>query len=206
MTPDDGFGQGNYVEETITIANSEPTISSVNISPNNTVYNDDVLNCSATASDVDQAVTPSYTWDVNGNTYIGSTLNLSNVSVLPSAVIVCTASVTDNQGASVSASSSVTIDNRAPTVATPSISPASAYSDTTLSCSAAITDSDGESPSESFDWQIAGSSIGTGASITLDYSFVSIGDSVSCVVTATDGSGEIAEASSAVIVQNTAPR
>ena len=205
VTPDDGFGQGNYVEETITIANSEPTISSVNISPNNTVYNDDVLSCSATASDVDQSVTPSYTWDVNGNTYIGSTLNLSNVSVLPAAVIICTASVTDNQGASVSASSSVTIDNRAPTVATPLISPASAYSDTTLSCSAAIADSDGESPSENFDWQIAGASIGAGASITLDHSFVSIGDSVTCVVTATDGSGEIAEASSAVIVQNTDP-
>ena len=205
VTPDDGYGLGNYVEETIAISNSDPAISSVTISPSNTVYNDDILTCLAIASDIDQSITPSYTWNVNGNTYIGTSLDLSNVSALPSDIISCTASVTDNQGASASASASVTIDNRAPSVATPALTPSSVYSNSTLSCSAVVSDSDGETPTEDIDWQVGGLSIGSGASITLDNSLVSVGDSVDCIVTATDETGDTGQASGSVTILNTDP-
>lgn len=205
VTPDDGYGTGNYAELSITITNSEPIISSVIISPMNTVYNDDVLTCLATASDVDQVVTPSYIWEVNGNIYIGSTLDLSNVSAPPSGVVTCTASVADNQGASVSASTSVTIDNRVPLVGNPVISPALAYSNSSLSCSAFVSDPDGETPSESVAWQVGGVSIGIGATISLHHSLVSPGDSLSCILTATDNSGEMGEAISSIVIQNTVP-
>ena len=80
VTPNDGYVDGDFSEVAITISNSIPTVSSPVISSNGGTYNDSVLTCSATASDVDEVVTPIYTWDVNGSIYNGATIDLSNYS------------------------------------------------------------------------------------------------------------------------------
>ena len=58
VTPNDGYVDGTFSEVAITISNSIPTVSSPVISSNGGMYNDSVLTCSATASDVDEIVTP----------------------------------------------------------------------------------------------------------------------------------------------------
>ena len=52
VTPNDGYIDGNFGLSSITISNSLPTISSVAIAPS-TANNDDVLTCSAVATDAD---------------------------------------------------------------------------------------------------------------------------------------------------------
>ena len=79
MTPNDGYVDGDFSEVAITISNSIPTVSSPVISSSGGTYNDSVLTCSATASDVDEIVTPTYSWDVNGSIYNGATIDLGRV-------------------------------------------------------------------------------------------------------------------------------
>ena len=98
VTPTDGYSQGNFTEVNTTIENSLPTITTPVISPSTTVYNDTVLTCSATASDVDQTVTPTYAWTVNGYTLTGTSLDLSTISTASGDMVTCTASVADSNG------------------------------------------------------------------------------------------------------------
>ena len=97
VTPNDGLMDGAFIEETIVVQNSAPVVSSVSVSPSSGLYNDTMLTCTAVASDVDQLVTPTYAWTVNGVTYSGATLDLSTTTAVPGDVVLCTASVTDTQ-------------------------------------------------------------------------------------------------------------
>ena len=133
VTPTDGYSQGNFTEVNTTIENSLPTITTPVISPSTTVYNDTVLTCSATASDVDQTVTPTYAWTVNGYTLTGASLDLSTISTSSGDMVTCTASVADANGGQDSASNSVTILNRSPSIDSITLSP-SALQQTIWSC------------------------------------------------------------------------
>ena len=79
VTPDDGYTDGSYTEVSVTIANSDPTLTTPVISSSSGgVYNDSILTCTSTASDADEVVTPTYSWNVGGTTVTGSTVDLSN--------------------------------------------------------------------------------------------------------------------------------
>ena len=99
MTPNDGYADGPYTEMNITVSNSDPTLTSPVISAaSGTVYNDSVLTCSSTASDADEVVSATYSWNIGGATVTGSTVDLSNYSVSVGDSIECTASVSDSHG------------------------------------------------------------------------------------------------------------
>ena len=69
--------------QTDAVVNSEPVIPSASITPNSGVLNDMSLTCSATVSDLDETVTPVYTWTVAGQAVVGNPLDLSMYSVMP---------------------------------------------------------------------------------------------------------------------------
>jgi hypothetical protein len=48
VTPNDGLENGNYLEEMITISNSNPTVTTPTISPSSNIYVNTLLTCSAT--------------------------------------------------------------------------------------------------------------------------------------------------------------
>lgn len=204
VTPNDGYSDGAYTEQNVVIENSLPTIDSISISPN-TATNDDVLTCSAVASDADQTLVPSYEWTVGVLTIAGPTLDLSSTQALPNDVVVCTANVTDNAGASASSSASLVVENRPPTLSNISITPSSAFTNSVLSCSASSSDIDGETTTETIDWQVNGLSVGGGSTLVLDNTLVSVGETVECQVTVTDPSGESASLTTGIAIQNIAP-
>ena len=117
VTPNDGLVDGATGTAEIVIQNTAPTLSSLSISPSTAVYNDGLLTCSGIATDPDETPTLTYQWTmggvVQGN---GPTLDLSYTTALPNDTIVCTATATDSDGATDTNSTSVTIDNRNPTV------------------------------------------------------------------------------------------
>ncbi len=60
VTPSDGITTGDIGEAVVTIQNTPPILSGLIISPNGSVYNDDILTCSVTVTDPDETLTPSY--------------------------------------------------------------------------------------------------------------------------------------------------
>ena len=145
VTPNDGYTDGAYTEANITISNSDPTLTSPVISAaSGSVYNDSVLTCMSTASDADEVVSATYSWNIGGATVTSSTVDLSNYSVSVGDSVECTASVSDSNGGSATSSNSTLIVNRSPSISNVSVSPSSPGSQDVLTCSVTSSDLDGE--------------------------------------------------------------
>ena len=204
VTPNDGYVDGAYGHASVIIENTPPQIDALSLSPT-IAYNDSSLTCLATVSDVDQSVSATYTWMVGTQTYTGSVLDLATTAALPGMSVTCTATVEDSAGASVSSSQSIVLENREPNVASVSISPTAVYTNSSVSCSGTVSDDDGESPTISLDWSVGGNSIGTGSPFELDASLISVGDTLICTMTATDGYGGESIDTAQVTIENTDP-
>ena len=160
VTPNDGYIDGNHTEASC-IDNSEPDIDSI-INPS-TVYNDSILTCSATASDADETVIPTYEWTVGNATYTGNTLDLTSIGVMPNDLITCTAItiVREPPPNPPSQKPSKTVLLSSDLGITPSI----VYSDS-VTCSALLTDDDGETAIHYAVWFVNGNLVSTGDTMT----------------------------------------
>ena len=158
VTPNDGYVDGAYAEASITISNTNPTLTvpQISSSDGSNIYNDSVLTCSSTASDVDEPVTPTYSWSVGGNTYTGASLDLSITGASPTDSVECLVSVSDSNGGSATASAADTLDNRAPAVDMISFSPDPVYWNQDLSVTATYLDDDGDSVTPTYAWYESG--------------------------------------------------
>ena len=208
VTPNDGYTDGNYAEESIFISNTLPVISSATINSSNSpnTFIDSTLTCSATASDLDEVVTVSYSWTVNGASYTGSSLALSTISLSPNDIVECLASVSDSNGGTASSTATITIDNQAPSVSAVTITPnTGVLTNTELTCSATISDPEEGSLTPSYEWFIGGVSAGNSSIIQLDNALVSPTDAVECLASAIDSNGATDSASSTITVDNSTP-
>ena len=119
ITVTDNYGGSDTTSETITILNTDPTVSSpASISASPSPITTGVLTCSASFSDYnDGSLTPTYSWTLSDGTplaAIGDTLTIDSSSTNPTDEIFCTASATDNDGAPISSTTSVTVENTSP--------------------------------------------------------------------------------------------
>ena len=197
----DGYTQGAIASASVQIGNTAPDISVPVISPS-PAYNDDILTCSATATDVDQAVVVSYAWDVNGQVFTGATLDVSVLSVMPTTSIICTAQTIDDQLAVDTESSSVILENRAPVLSSHGVVPNIAYAGAELDCNAVFADPDNETLTVSYEWTIGSTVLSTSELFTLQESDAQAGDIITCSATASDGYGESTTSDAFVIVQS----
>lgn len=194
-----------------TVANSDPTVLSVSISPSSAT-NADTVTCSASASDADGgSPVLTYAWSDGGSGSAlgtGASLDLSTTGLGPSDVVRCTASATDGDGGLATGTADLTLDNRAP-VLTISLSPSTGVSSAdTLTCSAATVDADGDSVSTTFAWTVAG--VATAASTTSATTSTLVGafdygDTVTCTGTSADGHGGTDTDSASVTITNSPP-
>ena len=204
VTPSDGLMNGPAGTASITISNAAPTISSVTITPSSGVTSNDVLTCSASVQDADDTVTPTYSWNINGQSASGSSVNLANYAISGGDTVTCIAEADDGYAAPVTQSTSVTIDNQAPVISSISVTPTLLYSNSTATCTVQSQDPDGDPLTETITWFSNGQSIGSGSSITLT-GFASPGDTIACEVIVDDGSTSITDTSSPVVILNTLP-
>ena len=205
VTPNDGNVDGPFTETSVIIANSIPTVSNPIISSTGGVYNDSVLTCSATASDVDETVAPTYTWNINGSVYNGATIDLSNYTLSVADSITCSASVTDSNGGMASAQTSDVIENRDPVVSSVSISPSSPSSVQVMTCAATASDPDGETLSTGYEWFLNGASVEIMSTLDLSSVGASPFDLVECTTTVTDPTGATDSMTSSATVANSNP-
>ncbi len=217
ITPFDGTDSGTPVDSNhVVVANSPPTIESVEIFPAQ-AFENSTLECQVSGeADLDgDLVTLEYAWAVDGNTVAGATApTLTGIAFDKNQSVTCTATPNDGtvDGDPVT-SSPREILNTPPTVAAAVISPATATEASTLVCSADTpADVDpADTVTLTFDWLIDGATVltesapadGTSA---LDGTYFDRGDLVTCRITPGDGTdtGTPVE-SNGVVIENTPP-
>lgn len=208
VTPWDGTDSGAPVTSPgVTVQNSAPSVSGVVVNPTApTILS--TLTCSATTTtDVDlDTVTLTYNWVVAGSSlaYNSTTLTSSHFGTGDS--VYCTITPSDGSASGTTvASNTVTIGNSSPSVTSVSLTPTSATELTTFTCSATGADADGDPVTLSYAWEVTGVNIGA-LGTTLTGTWFNKNDTVTCVVTASDGSStSAATRSSTVTVSNSAP-
>ena len=204
VTPSDGLMNGTPGTASITIANAAPIISSVTITPSSGVTSNAVLTCSAIVQDADDTVSPTYYWNINGQSASGSSVNLANYAISGGDTVTCIVEANDGYAAPVTQSTSVTVDNQSPVISSISITPTLLYSNSPATCTVQSQDPDGDPLTETITWLANGQNIGGGSSITLT-GLTFPGDAITCQVSVSDGIISSIDTSSSITVQNTLP-
>jgi hypothetical protein len=204
ITPNDGISNGVAGMASVVIGNTAPTVGAVSVTPSGTVYNDELLACSATVTDPDETPTTSYEWSIGGNAVgTSSTLNLSTSGAMPGDTVVCTVTASDGVDA-VSNSGSQSIANRNPSIAA-SITTNGSNQNAELTCVGTATDDDQESATVTYEWFNGSTSLGSSNPLQLNSTLGSSGDVIECVATAMDTSGGMSSATASHTISNTAP-
>jgi hypothetical protein len=228
----DGDGGSSTADSSIQIANTDPTIDSIEILPSEGVEYDTVLSCAASASDADlETPTLSYQW-TSGDVELGviDTLQLVEGMVEPGDEVTCTVTATDSHGGTGVVNTMVSVENTTPTWLDEAvIDELNVFTGTTLTCSADAYDpNDGAlsveytwtGGSETIEFTGGGSDTGiqdtgapqpqtfwpaTGQTIALSVDNSDVGDEITCTAYAIDSNGEEIESISTVTVQNSVP-
>ena len=120
--------------------------------------------------------------------------------------LICTATAIDSDLETSTSSASVEIENTEPVVSGVSISSSSTglYNDSILTCSGTVSDPD-ESIAEQYSWELDSVLVGSASTLDLSTTAALPGDSISCIITATDTQGVSSSESSLLSVENRAP-
>ena len=208
LTPNDGGGDGDPGEASITIGNSAPTATAVSLSPT-TVYTNDTLTASVSTSDADgDSVGLTYAWTVDGvaSTETSASLNGTTAFAKGQEIVV---TVTPNDGTDAGSplsSSAITVSNTPPGAPTVSISPAEPEEDDDLVCTVDVdsTDADGDAISYSMSWTVDGvawtGSTTTWSGDTISADDTAKGETWTCTVTPNDGEDDGSTASAEATV------
>ena len=184
--------------------NGVPTQPTVVISPN-PATSSDTLTANATGSTDPEgsAVTYAYDWLLNGASsgYTSSTLASSATTKGDNWTVRATPS--DGTTTGPFAEDVITIGNEAPVVSNVSISPNNPSTQDDLTCSYNTSDADGDSVSVAFQWTMGGNTLSSTTDL-LEGPFQQ-GDTLTCTVTAYDGTDYGTPVSSSVTISNTVP-
>ncbi|MEC7984224.1 MAG: glycine-rich protein, partial [Myxococcota bacterium] len=198
---------GDVISDSIslTLGNREPSSPTVTLTPN-PAYIDSLLTCAPSGSSDDDgdSITYEYAWSVNGSS-LTETGNTLSSGFIATDVVSCTVTPSDGLLSGTAGQSSITIDNRAPSIDSITLSPDPLYTDDHLVATVASSDADGDSLALSYSWYGNGTIIQTGSDNTLHYSLFSKEDEIEVSVTADDGNDTSAPATASIICANTPP-
>jgi hypothetical protein len=194
ITANDGLVDSESVEITFDFFNTPPAISGITLEPEMPYLGDSIL-CEAIASDDEgDTIEMAYSWTITTTNEEGaeevneSTENPIDTSdLLEGDSVQCRATADDGHDTSSLTTDTIAlVVNTAPMVIDVTITPQTV--DSTLSCSATISDSESdlEDLMVSYEW-----TDGTGTVLssieTIDTTDMTIGDELTCTVTADDG-------------------
>ncbi|MDP2313789.1 MAG: hypothetical protein Q8P41_12850 [Pseudomonadota bacterium] len=207
-TPDDGTDTGTARTDSITISNTAPVLASVSLTPSSATEASTFTCTPAVATDVDgDAVTYTYAWYVNSAVVAPTSTTLTGTYFNRDSTVYCRVTPTDGStaGAAVS-SSTVTVDNTAPVLASVTLSSATPGTSDTLSASVSASDTDGDTVTYTYAWYVNGSVVAAAGSTLSGATYFDRGDTVYVRVTPTDGTDAgTAMTSSTATVTNATP-
>ena len=203
VSPFDGIDYGDPVSAgTVTVANSIPSILSLNITPGNP-HADDTLICSYPAfvdgdGDGDQST---IVWEING-VVVGEGDNLTG-GFVGGDTVGCSVIPFDGIDYGNAISQSTIIANTAPSIVDVTISPEPPRAGQTLTCNySGFLDIDNNNDASTIQWQLNG--VNTVSGPTFSGNFIE-GDLVGCVVTPFDGFIQGTPVGSTVTISNSVP-
>jgi fibronectin type 3 domain-containing protein len=219
VTASDGVHASSpTTSDPVTVVNAPPT-ATVSLSPTSPTTNQ-ILTATATKADGDgDPVTLTFTWKVNGTVKRTTTAPSALTDTFDLSVAgngdkgqVVSVEVTPSDGsvAGGTVSSSATVANSAPTLASASIQESTATTNATLhAIEGTTTDADGDVVTFAYQWSKNGVDIAGAASASLDMSVAGNGDKGDAIrvrITPTDGTANGASLTSAPLtVANSAP-
>ncbi len=205
VTPEDGTEPGASVSASATIANSPPTVASVQILPSGPTA-DSTLTCTWSGfSDADgDSDASAILWTVNGAS-AGTDTSLA-AGFTGGDNVACTVTPDDGRDTGTAVTETVSIENSPPLLSGVTLEPSEPDAEDTLTCTpGSTTDADGTTAfTYGYAWEVNGVGV-SGTSETLSGAF-GRDDTVLCTVTPHDGTedGDAVE-SSQVTVVNGAP-
>ena len=193
VTVTDDDGGSDSVSGTAVVTNADPSIIALTVPDGD---EGQTLTFSVNWTDPGSADTHTVAWDFGDSTSgAGAT---ATHAYADQGVYSVTVTVTDDDGGSVSASDTATINNVAPTIT--SISAPDGLEGTPISFSASATDPGADTLT--FSWTFGDSGTGTGDSLTHTYADQG---TYTVTLTVTDGDGGTATATETVVVGNAPP-
>ena len=178
VTSFDGYGASDSASETIVIVNTEPSLDqAAEIVSTPSPKTTGLLTCSASFSDYnDGSLSTSYTWTLSDGTILatsGSNYTIDESDTNPGDEIVCTASASDNDGASISSITSVIVENTDPDITSFVISPdTSVEASATLEMQVSYSDIDNQGLNAVYEWRSPqGSLLGSSNILPLNSSY-----------------------------------
>ena len=203
VTPYDGMSTGAALSDSVTISNTAPSLDAAAITPD-PAYTDDTMTC-AWDGFADADGDPDHStvaWTMDG-VVVGTETTLSGLFV-GGDLVLCTVTPHDGKDAGVPVVTAISVSNSAPTVTTATVSPVDPYRSEELSCTwSGFSDPDGDFDESTVQWLVNGTPVTT--SLLFSPFLASEGDTVTCEVTADDGSDEGNTVSASVEVQESIP-
>ena len=208
----DSYGATATDSASVSLNNTAPVISNVNISYTGSLNSSSLLTCNYTASDADgDPLTASYAWtNLSSSTILSSTsdtLQLSPSMVGLNETIECSVTVMDTSGTTATLTDSVSIGNSDPyfTMAA-TITTTGLQTGDTWTCTAFGEDPEDGTLTPSYIWQDGGGAfVQSGSILTLSPSNSEPNYPLTCVATITDSAGVSVSSSASEIVQNSYP-
>ena len=208
VTATDAFGGTDSGSAAVTVENSLPVIDSAEMTPS-PAYSQESIHCTVNSfTDMDgDDVVLSYSWTMDGVLIEDADSDVLVGPFTVGAVVECSVGINDGLEDGTGISLSTVIENTAPLVGTVDITPDSdVEADTFLSCNGSANDLDGGTPTLSYSWtNVNGDVLGVSSTLQLDPSVTPVGDSITCMLTATDINGGSSCDFDSVTVNNTAP-
>ena len=192
----------------IIVTNRPPQLVSHGIIPN-VAYVGAELVCNALFSEPDgESLNIVYEWSVQ-NTVVGnaSTLVVEESFGQAGNMITCFATVEDGYGEVVSSQAFAIVQSVPSFDVAATITPSTGvYTGSQVTCSALASDAEDGLVNVLYSWQVNGAEIATGTSYTVQSSDVGVGQSLTCVASATDMDLNTVTSTASVVIQNTAPQ
>lgn len=206
VTPFDGVLEGEPQSAALTVSNTVPVVTSVELFPA-APLTDDIVVALASAADPDGSTTLAVRWQVDGIVVAdGPHLTLDGTNFEKGQVVEAIVTANDGTDVSAAVSASVGVSNTPPTLAAATLSPIDARTADTLTCAPqGFADADADLPDYRFAWTVDGGLIADTTSTLTGTSFAA-GQTVGCRITPDDGEalGATVEAPP-VVIANTAP-
>lgn len=209
-TATDGLDDATPVSTSVNIRNAAPTQPTITFDPPSPTHYDAITCVASPTLDADNdAVTYTYAWKVGTQVLAetSDTLSAETAGVIRGAVVECTATPTDSEGAGGPAGTgTVTIGNAAPDTPTVNLGPPTATAASALQCNAnPQSDVDGDSVTYTYAWFADGNPVVGGADGNLPAGTI-LGNQVArCEATGSDGTLDSPVGSAELTIGNTLP-
>ena len=209
VSSNDGRVDGDTLTQEVLIANTAPSLSTIEIIPDQMVYADSTLQCSATGDDFDgENVEILYRWTDSLGTQLADSEYLDLLYSNPSVgeEITCSATAVDPHGAEDILTTSIFVENSLPQWTQEAIITGMPQSGNSIYCQAEASDINDGLLDISYAWtNDSGEVLSSSNALFIGHNTMDVGDTITCTASTSDVHGESLSSTQNITIENMAP-